>query len=205
MQSLRKDRGYRGSSGAAGSDLRAKRLADRKARTRCMACGQTGHWQGDAVCPKHRAGDGRSGGGTQVHFVLMAENGSHDDGYGSADLPGQPPLDSDREPSSAGNPWMVLLTSTRNRAILDTGCQRNVCGDEWLKTHVQHLETLGMRISSTPEHETFRFGDQKTLTSQRRCVIPVGIFGCNGVVTTSVVKGSLPLLLGRPALEKLGV
>eukprot|EP00969_Alexandrium_andersonii_P126327 5583795-Alexandrium_andersonii.AAC.1 len=48
MQSLRKDRGYQASSGAAGSDLRGKRLADRKARARCMAGGQTGHWQGDA-------------------------------------------------------------------------------------------------------------------------------------------------------------
>eukprot|EP00969_Alexandrium_andersonii_P231171 10210260-Alexandrium_andersonii.AAC.1 len=65
MQSLRKDRGHRGSAGSSGSDLRAKRLADRKARARCVACGQTGHWHGDAACPKHRASDGRSSGGAQ--------------------------------------------------------------------------------------------------------------------------------------------
>eukprot|EP00969_Alexandrium_andersonii_P019337 844349-Alexandrium_andersonii.AAC.1 len=76
----------------------------------------------------------------------MCENGSHDEGYGSADLPGQPPLDSDRGPSSAGNPWMVLMTSTKGKAILDTGCQRNARGDEWLKMHAKHLEALGMRI-----------------------------------------------------------
>ncbi len=34
---------------------RANRLRARKAKTRCMACGQIGHWQGDPECPKKQS------------------------------------------------------------------------------------------------------------------------------------------------------
>eukprot|EP00971_Amphidinium_carterae_P337010 6473640-Amphidinium_carterae.1 len=46
----------------------ADAIARRKARSLCAACGQQGHWKGDACCPK----SGQSGSSSRVHFVGMA-------------------------------------------------------------------------------------------------------------------------------------
>ena len=35
-------------------DDRRKKLADLKARTRCVACGKKGHWKGDKMCSMNK-------------------------------------------------------------------------------------------------------------------------------------------------------
>eukprot|EP00971_Amphidinium_carterae_P265862 5273952-Amphidinium_carterae.2 len=49
----------------------ASNIAARKEKSVCAACGEVGHWKGDAVCRKSTTGEA-SAGGTRVHFVGMA-------------------------------------------------------------------------------------------------------------------------------------
>eukprot|EP00971_Amphidinium_carterae_P351904 6492330-Amphidinium_carterae.1 len=47
---------------------RARKLASLKAKTKCAACGQKGHWAQDATCPKKKSGS--TGKGQQSYFVI---------------------------------------------------------------------------------------------------------------------------------------
>ena len=52
---------------------RKARLARLKARAKCSACGQTGHWAGDPGCPKGKGKGGAKGGpGAGKGFKPMA-------------------------------------------------------------------------------------------------------------------------------------
>eukprot|EP00971_Amphidinium_carterae_P352661 6492692-Amphidinium_carterae.2 len=75
----RKARGFAKPAGAPKTPMAPKKgaasnseaIARRKARSLCAACGQQGHWKGDACCPK-----GGNPSSSRVHFVGMAAAGT---------------------------------------------------------------------------------------------------------------------------------
>ena len=67
-------------------DERRRRLQELKKRTKCTACGQTGHWAGDKECPKNSKGSGKGSGKPTARLAVVVEHDSAEradcDAYG---------------------------------------------------------------------------------------------------------------------------
>ena len=66
-----------------------------------------------------------------------------------------------------------LLGETLNKALLDCGCTKTVCGEVWLKCYLESLtEDELKRIYQEESCSRFKFGDNKLITANRRLIIP---------------------------------
>ena len=101
----------------------------------------------------------------------------------------------------------VSLTDTAGAAILDSGCQKVVCGHLWLEDHVSKMALRGkdLCLKIKPELKRFRFGNQGILISSYSITFDIFVFGRKGRLTTSIVQGSTPLLLSRTAMKELKI
>ena len=70
------DKGSHASSHTKTSSSAGASVDARKKTTKCADCGQIGHWRGDAVCPKVKAGQTPPHKGKpRVHWIGMATMG----------------------------------------------------------------------------------------------------------------------------------
>ena len=98
-----------------------------------------------------------------------------------------------------------FLGETLNLAVLDSGCTKTVCGEEWLKCYIDSLsEEEKKKIQSYKSNTEFKFGDGKNVTSEKCVSIPCKIAGTNVNVETDVVKSEIPLLLSKDSMKKAG-
>ena len=102
----------------------------------------------------------------------------------------------------------TLLTAAEGhvQAILDTGASRCVMGDQLLKPFLQQLhQEVRSRVRSIKSSVKFRFGNNQTLTSARRILLPLRTQQGQDVwLGIEVVPGKTPLLLSKRALKQLG-
>ena len=64
-----------------------------------------------------------------------------------------------------------FLGETLNLAVLDSGCTKTVCGEEWLKCYIDTLsEREQKEIQSLQSKTEFKFGDGKSVISDK-CVL----------------------------------
>ena len=103
-------------------------------------------------------------------------------------------------------PAVACLATTRVEAILDTGASRCVMGRILLP---QFLSQLNSRVRSqirvTRSSVKFRFGNNQTLTSDKRILLPIRTRGCQVLwLGIEVVPGSTPLLFSKKAIKQLG-
>ena len=159
-------------------------------------CHQLGHWAGDPQCK----------GGTQstkpkaVRVVTIAPPET------TTYVPAPVPANTFFSYVSVMNTLhSVLAVSTGEEAIVDTACERSAVGRHWLDRHQEHLDTLQLKVTFTPECERFQFGSDLSFTSLQRASIPAAISGKALVINVSVVDASLPLLLSKKALTRLGL
>ena len=98
-----------------------------------------------------------------------------------------------------------FLGEILNLAVLDSGCTKTVCVEEWLKCYVGTLsEEEKHNIKSFKSNTEFKFGDGKNVTSEKCVSISCKIAGERVNVVTDVVKSEIPLLLIKESMKKAG-
>ena len=92
------------------------------------------------------------------------------------------------------------------QAILDTGASRCVMGDLLLKAFLRQLQPRVRKLVKVSKSSVrFRFGNNQTLTSERRILLPLQTPGGQTVwLGIEVVPGRTPLLLSKKALKQMG-
>ena len=79
-------------------------------------------------------------------------------------------------------------------AVLDSGCTKTVCGQEWLKCYIESLcDDDGRKIQEFTSDTEFKFGDGNVVASEKSAVIPCNIAGKNMSLKTDVVKSEIPV------------
>ena len=95
-----------------------------------------------------------------------------------------------------------LVEESKGLAILDSGCNKTVCGENWLRAYINALPVgLSSEVKVLPSEQIFTFGDGKTILSKRKIKMPCWIGGRRGTFTTDVVDCNIPLLLSRDSME----
>ena len=73
-----------------------------------------------------------------------------------------------------------------------------MCGEEWLKCYIDSLNDLEKKkIQSFISNTEFRFGDGKSVVSEKCVLIPGKIVGEAVTIKTDVVNSEIPLLLKK--------
>ena len=177
-------------------------IEERKKRSHCSACGQQGHWAGDAECSFSKSGSG--GKGTPKGATKSAGKPGKTAGSGSKVMivraegntatyePAveEPPPEQEQEYGSyfttfvcaafpvAHNVSEVLITKPADfagYAVLDTACQKNVCSGNWLHGQQELLRKSKMSIKTKPEKEGFQFGFGPVQFSSEHAYVPVAL------------------------------
>ena len=104
------------------------------------------------------------------------------------------------------SPAHALFSTTATDAILDTGASRCVMGKSLLKGFINQLsEAVRNRIRMVKSSVRFRFGNNQTLLSDRRVLLPFQTAARQILwLSIEVVPGSTPLLFSKKAIKQLG-
>ena len=96
-----------------------------------------------------------------------------------------------------------LVGKTFNMALLDSGCTKTVCGEQWLKVFLDTLSPNDVSSIITEKSNTvFKFGENKMIKSNRCVKIPVKIAETPVILSTDVIDYDIPLLLSKEAMKK---
>ena len=101
---------------------------------------------------------------------------------------------------------MALVASETVKAILDTGASCCVMGKQLLPAFLRQLsDATRQQVKVTSSSVRFRFGNNQTLTSEQRVLLPVKA-GHHQVLWLGVeiVPGGTPLLFSKRAIKQLG-
>ena len=91
-------------------------------------------------------------------------------------------------------------------AVLDTGCNVNVCGTKWLEEYEDVLDERDRKLVKEGKTERyFRFGDGKSVKALKRVWIP-GYIGKEKIrIGTEVIESDIPLLLSKTFMKEMGM
>ena len=99
-----------------------------------------------------------------------------------------------------------LVGDTLSMAILDSGCTRTVCGENWLNCYLETLtENEKALVQYSSSTAVFKFGDGKHFKSKKHALIPVEVVGKQATIATDVIDGDIPLLLSKTAMKNADV
>ena len=148
----------------------------------CAICGSRNHWA--RLCPDKES--------TDEKVRRKDDNQDGDDDRGSAFI-------------IFACMTSKLLEECWNRAILDTGCSKTVCGQAWLKEYTKHLSAEDKKVfSSRPTTTTIVFGGDNEVRATKTCVLPVQFGQEKCALNVEVIPGKLPLLLSVKSMTKAG-
>ena len=188
-----------------GTDLQAK-LDKRKARSVCHACGQTGHWAGDPLCP-----------GRLVNVIELEDDVQEFEPNQDAGTRQILSVQVDVSDVRFLRPSTRLVLAVNSmavgrregaRGVIDTAARYTVAGRAWDRAYRQICADrgIGHLINVTPESEVYRFGNGGLLTSTERVTVPVVLADHPLLLSYSVVESPvLSLLNGRDVVEGLGL
>ena len=88
-------------------------------------------------------------------------------------------------------------------AILDSGCNRTMHGEEWAKAYEEKLAELGLQPSIRNKTQLFK-GIGGHAESKVVKAYPVGLGGVNGELHSAETPGKTPMLISRPFMQTLG-
>ena len=99
-----------------------------------------------------------------------------------------------------------LLSESFNKAVLDCGASRTVCGHAWLKIFLESLPSdLSNRVKRCSSNHIFKFGDGNNFRSEGVVLIPAVIGTRLITIEVDVVNTDIPLLFSRNSLKKAGM
>ena len=149
----------------------------------CNVCGSRMHWM--RSCPHKESYSGDQSFSVEnedeIHITLMAESVSKDK------------ID-------------ALLGESLGHIILDSGCSKTVCGQQWFQCYLEMLsESEKSQVTYRESSSIFRFGDGKRLKSMKCAVIPCILAGKKIQICTDIVECNVPLLLSKESMKKAGM
>jgi transposase InsO family protein len=96
-----------------------------------------------------------------------------------------------------------LLGETIGSVLLDSGCSKTVCGEQWLQCFMDTLtDKEKSSVVEQPSTSVYRFGDGRRMNAEKCMVLPCVLVGKNIRIKTDVVKSNIPLLLSRSSMKK---
>ena len=103
-------------------------------------------------------------------------------------------------------PVLQASEDTAAHAILDTGASRCIIGSKTLNQLLQRLpESVRSTVQQRPSQIKFRFGNNQTLTSMYRVLLPLRGSSHEKVwLGVEVVEGKTPFLFSKRAFKQLG-
>lgn len=100
---------------------------------------------------------------------------------------------------------IMLVSETINKAVLDCGASRTVCGSEWFSIYLDSLpEKDREKIKEKPSNTMFKFG-AGMLRASKRVTIPMSVCDKKLDLEVDVVDTDIPLLLSLPTMKELGM
>ena len=153
--------------------------------TTCNVCGSKMHWA--RYCPHgyYRRSPAQSGYRNKqedVQITLIATGSNFDDKV------------------------EVLFSETIGHILLDSGCSKTVCGEQWLSCYLDALSASEKSKMETEASSTvFKFGDGRRMTSLKCVTIPCVLADKNIMIRTDVVKCNIPLLLSKSSMKRAGM
>ena len=174
--------------GKAGPKARAAAaMGGGAGRQLCLRCGNAGHWARNCPMPpgdkKRKIGEEAEGSINMVEEVNAAAEAFH--------------IDAD-ENDFVGD----------DTAVQDGGAA-SVLGSAWqIRKYLRFLLEEGFNIHDIPMFQCekgFKYGNSMKETTNKCIVLPIFLGGKRIDVLTYVIKGTAPILVGRPLLEQLGL
>ena len=86
-------------------------------------------------------------------------------------------------------------------AILDSGCPKTVCGKVWLEVYVDSLKEK-LNVTQSDSNGIFKFGNGRSIKSNRKVEIPVIIEDIPVLLTTDVISFYIRLLLIKESMKR---
>ena len=164
--------------------------ASRANATRCLRCGQVGHWAANCTASPTRTSP------TPSTTSSPTKKAKTDSAMMVRDLAKHVP---------AGLP---LLSSEGLYGIQDGGASSVVCGHDVLMRIIDHMKERGVpveRFLFAATNKVFGFGGDANRHADWSVRLPVYIEGQAGYIETFIVEGNTPLLIGRPILQALNI
>ena len=104
-----------------------------------------------------------------------------------------------------GDEAKVETEENFDRMIVDSGTTKTVAGLKWMKTYLDTLSNEEKElVFEEPEERFFRFGNSVRYPSKKEVALPIKLGQLETQLFVSVVDASIPLLIGKPDLKKLG-
>ena len=210
----------------SGKELQEK-MSEVKKRTRCFACNQYGHWEGDAACPKSgsskgkgKYSKGRKGGFLQragMAAVMLAGATGHvlcPELCGGLDFPSFDTFNNETDvfmvnkgnflPTCVDSFAISRKTVVPPRyAVVDTAALLGCAGDGALD---QFIKTFEVDDSRESKQVTFKGVNSSAPTVSKELQwLPIGLNGRSAKIALHRLPNSqVPILLGLPQLKSLG-
>ena len=100
----------------------------------------------------------------------------------------------------------TLLGETIGKVLLDSGCSKTVCGQDWLDSFIDTLcKDERNSILCEKSSAVYRFGDGNRMKALKSVTIPCILAGKKIKVKTDVVDCTIPLLLSRSSMKRAGM
>eukprot|EP00971_Amphidinium_carterae_P338719 6476216-Amphidinium_carterae.1 len=170
------------------------------ARTRCALCKEKGHWKRE--CPKK----GQSTLWVQEGREPWLQHAAHSEEPFFVGYTCGVQMECGDVEESIGHTWygFVGLVTADDSAVVDTGAENGVIGEQAMKRLEQSLMGKGLRVQDLKGKASNTNGIGGQAQVIRRCLIPIGLGGQNGYLKTTVIRGEVPLLLPIRLMEMLG-
>ena len=95
-----------------------------------------------------------------------------------------------------------FLSETFNAAVLDSGCSKTVCGEEWFNSYMNSLKKEDVdKIEEKQSASQFRFGNGNAFKSIKKVTVPAKIGSKNIQIETDVIKTDIPMLLSKSSMK----
>ena len=87
-------------------------------------------------------------------------------------------------------------------AVLDSGCNKTVCGQVWLNVYLESLDEEEIKMVKYETKEvTFKFGDNKPSLSNKRVTLPAKICEKSVHIIAQIVDDQIPMLISRESMQ----
>ena len=100
---------------------------------------------------------------------------------------------------------ILLVGETVNKAVLDSGASKTVCGKEWYDCYIESVdENTKKDLKEFPSDTVFRFGTGK-LRALKMVHLPVKLCEKQIKLEVHVVETDIPLLLSLKTMKTMGM
>ena len=199
--------------GSSSSGPPKRSIADRKRSTHCSACGQQGHWAGDAECSvsskgkggatkTSNKGDGKSGKNPKAVHFLNHYGGRDDEEADDSHHTSYAVYVSHLVPSHQVH--LLDATKAAGSVIVDTACQRLCAGMGWFEAQKNKLLSWSITPLELPTSEYFEFGKGKPIHATFSMFYPAQFGQHICILAPCILEASIPCLASRTWLQDVG-